>query len=220
MNEEKRQLLNKRLEQELFNYDPEFKALMLELLSSDRQLDNVERMLTEYKFSELGKTNIAAIELVKQLQGWDTTGYYFLTLTFNPNSWNWEWEHKELGKSLDRKSAEAKHKVRIFHENLSKTILGKKSFRKGMRLRHISVSVGGNSTVELHYHSIIESPPDQPAESFDYLVKQLWNGNVNCKPVDDNLFNICHYLISNKNQANELGDNLLIEKHITHKQAA
>jgi hypothetical protein len=214
----KRQQIEKRLSREIFDYDPAFKALIVQLSHSDKQLDNVISMLDDYSISGIGRTKLIALAYVNSIDAWGSV-CVFATFTFHPDDWHWSSKYKEIGKSLDRKASEAKHRVKVLFENLNKAVLPKKSWRNGQRLRQMSVLGGANGVIEPHYHSIIEKPEHLSIDDFSALLGQLWHGNVDCKLVDS-LFGACLYLQINKQEAGDLGENLSFETMTTFKKVA
>lgn len=211
--EKRREFILKALDQEHFKRDIEVRALSMSLIQRSANLGVIEEIIASYRISDRGIKTIEAIEMERQVSQWDS--WVFTTLTFSKK---WHWKVIEVGKSNETRANEARYRVKALMDEVSKIVLPRNAFRRGIRIRYVAMS-GGNID-NLHYHLIIERQSHIDKDRLDNAIKNLWSGNADTRRYNDNIYETCIYMLNNQDQSNGIGKYLGLNRATTLKKVS
>jgi hypothetical protein len=212
--EKRTKFILKALDQEHFKRDVEVREVLMSLIQRKANLGVIYEIIASYRSSLRGLKTIEAIEMTRQISQWDD--WVFTTLTFNPTSWRWK--VIEVGKTAETRANEAKFRVKALMDKLSKIVLPRNAYNRGIRIRYVAMT-GGNGD-NLHYHCLIERHSHIEQGSLDKAIKNLWCGNTDTRRYNDNIYQTCIYMLNNQDQSNGIGKDLGLNRATPLKKAS
>lgn len=195
--------IERALTNKILSLDDSFVTTCHQRIMNTRNLDRVLDDISHYYTSNRGIRFAECSAMLEEISSWPN--WRFVTLTFRPG---WcKWKNVVIGNAIEHKAREARHNVKVFQEQLSRSMFSRSSIKKkGVRVRHISKMGGDSKLINIHYHSIIELPTEICTDEFDANVSRLWvHGGTDCRRYNDNLKETCLYLLKNEAESNSIG---------------